>query len=183
MDAARVRLAKDANNKHMAQIEHHLLQDDGTVPNNPRLPLILYRQVLVPGDTHRIEQLFAANGWSNAWVNGIYPFHHYHATTHEVLGIASGSARVQFGGPSGPIVDVSAGDAVMIPAGVGHCRLSHDAGLIVVGAYPGGSDWDLRRANPADYSTGQPLVEKVADPPSDPILGADGPACRAASSA
>jgi uncharacterized protein YjlB len=183
LDAARVRLAKDADNKHMAQIEHHLLQDDGTVPNNPRLPLILYRQVLVPGDTHRIEQLFAANGWSNAWVNGIYPFHHYHATTHEVLGIASGSARVQFGGPSGPIVDVSAGDAVMIPAGVGHCRLSHDAGLIVVGAYPGGSDWDLRRANPADYSTGQPLVAKVADPVSDPILGADGPACRAASSA
>ncbi len=170
-----------ANPKPMPRIEQHLLQDDGTVPNNPRLPLTLYRQVLVRGDTHRIEQLFAANGWSNAWVNGIYPFHHYHATTHEVLGIAAGSARVQFGGAGGPIVEVEAGDAVMIPAGVGHCRLSHAGHLVVVGAYPGGSDWDLRRANPADYRSGQPLVAKVADPVSDPILGADGPACRAAS--
>lgn len=153
------------------QIEHHLLQDDGTIPNNPRLPLILYRAAFAPGDTERIENLFAANGWSNAWVNGIYPFHHYHATTHEVLGIAAGSARVQFGGPSGPIVEVAAGDAVMIPAGVGHCRLSNATGLVVVGAYPGGSDWDLRRATPEDYRTGQPLVAKVADPVSDPILG------------
>jgi uncharacterized protein YjlB len=96
-----------------------------------------------------------------------------------VLGIAAGAARVQFGGPAGPIVEVAAGDAVMIPAGVGHCRLSHASGLVVVGAYPGGSDWDLRRANPADYQSGQPLVAKVADPVSDPILGAGGPACRA----
>ncbi len=161
------------------KVQQHLLKDDGTVPNNPRLALTLYGQVLVPGDAHRIEQLFASNGWSNAWVNGIYPFHHYHATTHEVLGIAAGSARVQFGGPSGPIVEVTAGDAVMIPAGVGHCRLSHASGLVVVGAYPGGSDWDLRRANPADYQSGLPLIAKVADPVSDPIFGADGPACRA----
>jgi uncharacterized protein YjlB len=167
-----------ANPKPTLQIEQHLLQDDGTIPNNPRLPLILYRHALTPGDTQRIEDLFAANGWSNAWVNGIYPFHHYHATTHEVLGIAAGSARVQFGGSGGPIVEVTAGDAVMIPAGVGHCRLSHATGLVVVGAYPGGSDWDLRRATPADYQSGQPLVAKVADPVSDPILGADGPACR-----
>lgn len=95
------------------QIEHHLLQDDGTIPNNPRLPLILYRAAFAPGDTERIENLFASNGWSNAWVNGIYPFHHYHATTHEVLGIAAGSARVQFGGPSGPIVEVAAGRAFL----------------------------------------------------------------------
>jgi uncharacterized protein YjlB len=170
-----------AKSQQTPKVEQHLLPDDGIIPNNPRLPLILYRQVLVPGDTHRIEHLFAANGWSNAWVNGIHPFHHYHATTHEVLGIAAGGARVQFGGAGGPVVDISAGDAVMIPAGVGHCRLSHASDLVVVGAYPGGSDWDLRRATPADYSSGKPLIAKVADPASDPILGADGPACHAAS--
>jgi uncharacterized protein YjlB len=162
-------------------IEQHLLRDDGTIPNNPRLPLILYRTAIAPGDTQRIEDLFASNGWSNAWVNGIYPFHHYHATTHEVLGIAAGGARVQFGGPGGPIVEISPGDAVMIPAGVGHCRLSDESGLVVVGAYPGGSGWDLRRATPEDYRTGLPLIAKVADPVSDPILGDDGPARRAES--
>jgi uncharacterized protein YjlB len=168
-----------ANTKPTPRTEQHLLKDDGTIPNNPRLPLILYRKAL-PLGTERIESLFASNGWSNAWVNGIYPFHHYHATTHEVLGVAAGSARVQFGGSSGPIVDVTAGDAVLIPAGVGHCRVSDAGDLVVVGAYPGGSDWDLRRANPADYTSGKPLVAKVADPVSDPILGTGGPACSAA---
>jgi uncharacterized protein YjlB len=157
------------------------LADDGLVPNNANLPLIVYRQAFAAGDAaaeERIEAVFAANGWSGAWVNGIYPFHHYHATTHEVLGVARGTAQVQFGGPAGPVLDVAAGDAVMIPAGVGHCRLSAAAGLSVVGAYPGGSDWDLRRATPEDYRAALPLVAVVAAPPRDPILGSAGPACQ-----
>lgn len=157
------------------------LADDGLIPNNASLPLIVYRQVFAANDAaaeERIEAVFAVNGWSGAWVNGIYPFHHYHATTHEVLGLARGRAQVQFGGPSGPVLDIAAGDAVMIPAGVGHCRLSLATGLSVVGAYPGGSDWDLRRATPEDYRAAVPLVAAVAAPLCDPILGAAGPACQ-----
>lgn len=162
------------------QIETVWLQDDGLVPNNPTLPLIVYRAAFVAGDAaaeQRIEALFASHGWSNAWVNGIYPFHHYHATTHEVLGLAPGNARVQFGGPSGPVLEVAAGDAVMIPAGVGHCRLSPIGNLSVVGAYPGGSDWDLRRATPDEHRTALQLIAAVPAPASDPVLGPDGPAC------
>lgn len=152
---------------------------DGLVPNNADLPLIVYRGVFTPGeDEQSIERRFAANGWSNAWVNGIYPFHHYHATTHEVLGLARGTAQVQFGGPSGPVLEVAAGDAVMIPAGVGHCRLSPSGGLSVVGAYPGGADWDLRRTTPQEYRTALPRIAAVPVPASDPILGQEGPACR-----
>lgn len=151
---------------------------DGLVPNNAGVPLIVYRSVFASGDDEqRIEQCFAANGWSNAWVNGIYPFHHYHATTHEVLGLARGHAKVQFGGPAGPVLEIVAGDAVMIPAGAGHCRLSSSAGLSVVGAYPGGSDWDLRRTSPGEYRSALPLIAAVALPASDPILGSRGPAC------
>jgi uncharacterized protein YjlB len=167
--------------RKLPKIETVWLDDDGLVPNNPTLPLIVYRGAFAAGDADaegRIEALFAAHGWSGAWVNGIYPFHHYHATTHEVLGLAQGAARVQFGGPSGPVLDVSAGDAVMIPAGVGHCRLSFEAGLSVVGAYPGGSDWDLRRATPEEHRTALPLIARVAAPVSDPVLGANGPACQ-----
>ena len=165
------------------QVETIWLDADeiGLVPNNASLPLIVYRNAFAAGDAaaeQRIEALFARNGWSNAWVDGIYPFHHYHATTHEVLGLARGSARVQFGGSSGPVLDVAAGDAVMIPAGGGHCRLSEAAGLSVVGAYPGGADWDLRRATPADYRTVLPLIAALAAPARDPILGPSGPACR-----
>jgi uncharacterized protein YjlB len=162
-------------------IETIWLDDDGLIPNNASLPLIVYRRAFLAGDAdaeERIEALFAANGWSGAWVNGIYPFHHYHATTHEVLGLARGRVQVQFGGPSGPVLDVASGDAVMIPAGVGHCRLSPSVNLSVVGAYPGGTDWDLCRATSEEYQAALPLIAAVTAPARDPILGPDGPACQ-----
>ena len=132
----------------VAKLETHWLVDDGVVPNNATVPTRIYRGALPAGaDAARaIEAHLAANGWSNAWVDGIYDYHHYHATVHEVLGVARGTARVQLGGPSGPIVVLTAGDGVLIPAGVGHCRLGASPDLSVVGAYPGGADWDLVRA-------------------------------------
>lgn len=163
-------------------IEQHWLADDGLVPNNARLPLIVYRRAFdasgLPGMAAAIEAHFASNDWSNAWVDGIYDFHHYHATAHEVLGLARGVAQVQFGGPGGPIVRVEAGDAVMIPAGVGHCRTSGSADLSVVGAYPGGVDWDLKRATPANREKALREIPRVATPVTDPVLGRDGPATR-----
>ena len=63
-----------------------------------------------------------------------FPFHHYHSIAHEVVGCARGAAQLQFGGPEGPVVDVQAGDAVLIPAGVVHCRLDDKPGYVSVGA-------------------------------------------------
>ena len=166
-------------NNHAASsvchIEEHLLLDDGLVPNNPRYPLKLYRAAFAVGDhgaERNIAALFARNGWPGAWVNGIYPFHHYHATAHEVLGLARGWAEVQFGGPKGPRVTVEAGDAVLIPAGVGHCRIDGSDDLSVVGAYPGGVDVDLKRATPAERLASQPLIANVPIWPTDPVTGA-----------
>ena len=156
------------------KIERHLLTDDGLVPNNAHVPLVVYRAAFKAGDAgaeRRIEALFAANGWSGGWVNGIYPFHHYHATAHEVLGLARGWAHVQFGGSTGPIVRVEAGDAVLIPAGVGHCRIEGSANLSVVGAYPGGCAYDTRRATPEARVTALPLIAEVAPPERDPVMG------------
>src|SRR5689334_2856912 len=103
-------------------IEEHLFSDNGRVPNNPSLPLILYRGVLEtgPGAAALCEARFAANDWTGAWRNGVYTHHHYHSTAHEVLGITAGSVRVRLGGESGTIVDLRAGDVVVIPAGVAH---------------------------------------------------------------
>ncbi|MBS0244504.1 MAG: cupin, partial [Proteobacteria bacterium] len=56
-------------------ITPHWLSDDGLVPNNALAPLLLYRAGLPLGSAPAIEAHFARNGWSNAWVNGIYPFH------------------------------------------------------------------------------------------------------------
>jgi uncharacterized protein YjlB len=98
-------------------IEEHFFADDGRVPNNPSLPLIVYRSALETGPrcAAECEKLFADNGWSGAWRNGIYAHHHYHSTAHEVLGIAAGSVRVRLGGEDGTTVELHAGDVVVIP--------------------------------------------------------------------
>ena len=156
-------------------IESHRLTDDGLVPNNPEIALLVYRKAFAgssDGAANRIQAHFAVNGWSGGWINGIYDFHHYHATAHEVLGLARGWAEVQFGGPQGPVVRVAAGDAVFIPAGVGHCRLDGSADLTVVGAYPGGMDYDTRRATLAERLAALPLIACVPRPEHDPVTGA-----------
>jgi uncharacterized protein YjlB len=156
------------------KIEQHQFGDDGLVPNNPTMPLVVYRGAFATAADaeRRIQDHFERNGWSNSWVNGIFDYHHYHATAHEVLGIARGSADVQFGGPHGPVLKVSAGDVVLIPAGVGHCRKSSSADLSVVGAYPGGTDYDTQRATPESRMRSLPKIAAVPKPSSDPVLGA-----------
>ncbi len=106
------------------------------------------------------------------------PFHHYHATAHEVLGLAEGWAEVQLGGSSGPVLTLRAGDGVLIPAGVGHCRRAASDDLCVVGAYPGGADWDLVRAVPEARPAALAAIARVPAPASDPIEGGGGPATR-----
>ena len=80
------------------------LQPGDRIPNN-RLPLLVYRHVfnlLGSADgAEVIETRFQANHWSGTWRNGIYAYHHYHSTAHEVLGVFRGSATVQFGGDRG----------------------------------------------------------------------------------
>ncbi len=155
-------------------IERLPLKDDGVTPNNATLPLVLYRGALSAGDEAaetRIKQHFEANGWSNAWVNGIFDYQHYHATAHEVLGVAKGDADVQFGGESGPVLHVSAGDVVVIPAGVGHCAKRASEDLSVVGAYPGGMDYDVTRATPENHAPSLAKIAKVPPPPTDPVRG------------
>jgi uncharacterized protein YjlB len=156
-------------------IERLHFAPDGLIPNNPELPFVGYRAALdVAGRApeQRIIHHFAANGWGDAWINGIYPFQHYHTTAHEVLGIAKGRALVQFGGPSGPRLEVAAGDVVLIPAGVGHCRLDMSSDLSVVGAYPEGQSADLRRDNASDFRGAAERIAKVGLPRLDPVTGA-----------
>jgi uncharacterized protein YjlB len=151
--------------------------DDGAVPNN-RLPLVLRRGAVTPGrddPAAAFEQVFARNGWTGSWRDGIFPYHHYHSIAHEVLGIAAGRAVVRFGGEAGQDVAVAPGDVVVIPAGVGHKLQSSQGGLLVVGAYPGGSDYDLIRADPARIAEARLRTAKVPLPETDPVDGAEGP--------
>lgn len=154
-----------------------VLADDGDVPNSGH-PLIVYAGAIDPrvGDpAAAFEALFAVNGWGGGWRNGIFPFHHYHSTAHEVLGIARGEAQVRFGGEQGETVAIAAGDAVLIPAGVGHKRLSATPDLLVIGAYPRGQRADLMREGAEDRAAIRRRIAAVARPDRDPVGGADGP--------
>ncbi len=150
------------------------LADAGAIPNS-RLPVLVSHAVAGTESTGACATLFARNGWLGAWVNGIYPFQHFHSTAHEVLGIVAGGASVQLGGPDGPVVEVIAGDVLVLPAGTGHCNLGSTPDLTVVGAYPDGMWCDLRRGDPAERDEAIANIAAVPLPRTDPIHGAGGP--------
>jgi uncharacterized protein YjlB len=142
------------------------LSRNGWMPNNEHLPVLLYRNVMSS----------QGNGWPAQWRNGVYDFHHYHSTAHEVLGFAGGSARLMLGGEGGHEVVVRAGDIAVLPTGTGHCRLEQSADFLVVGAYPRGQTWDICRQAPDIKAIAR--MESLAFPASDPLRGADGPLTR-----
>ena len=151
------------------------LQDDGTFPNNARLPALIYRGAFPASPVEDVERCFHAHGWTNGWRNGVYDCHHYHSEAHEVLGCYAGSATVQLGGPDGPIVEVHTGDVVVIPAGVAHKRIEARADFKVVGCYAGGRDYDMNYGKPAERPRADANIARVPLPECDPVHGTRGP--------
>jgi uncharacterized protein YjlB len=166
-----------AQQRDLTKPEQFVFEDDGIFPNS-RLPLLLYRRELRADgkDSASIfEERFAANDWTNSWRDGVYPFPHYHSTSHEVLGVFRGSAKLRLGGDGGQIFDVAAGDAIVIPGGVAHQNLGASADFGVVGAYPGGRNWDLLRGLPGERPEADRNIAALPLPDNDPLYGADGP--------
>jgi uncharacterized protein YjlB len=139
----------------------------GAIPNHPRFPVLVYRSV----DADDMRRLFAEHGWVGAWTNGVFDFHHFHSTSHEVLGVVAGAATLELGGPQGEAFEVTAGDVLVLPAGTGHRRAAARDGFTVVGAYPvGQEDYDLLRE--ADGAARE-RIRAVPLPEQDPV-GGDG---------
>lgn len=155
--------------------EEYYFSDDGVIPNS-KLPFLVYKNAFSARNTagaEWLESTFKKNNWYNSWRWGIYDFHHYHSNTHEVLGVFQGNAKVMMGGPNGKEFNISAGDILVIPAGVGHKCISHSPDFTVVGAYPNGKSPDLVKEEPTKHSISKQTISKVPVPTTDPLLGKD----------
>ncbi|MEW5974243.1 MAG: cupin domain-containing protein [Acidobacteriota bacterium] len=151
----------------------HHLKDDGRIPNS-RLPLLLYRRALT-GTPSQVETWLQSNRWGSTWRNGIFGFHHYHSTAHEVLVVYQGTARVHLGGERGVIETVREADVMVIPAGVGHCKVDSSPDFAVVGAYPAGQTWDLCYGKDGERPQADHNIARVRLPENDPVFGVQGP--------
>lgn len=154
------------------QADKFYFTDDGKIPNS-KYPLLLYRDAFNLRNTKGaewLEETFASNNWTNSWRNGVYSFHHYHSTSHEVLGVYAGKALLHLGGEQGEKINVSAGDIIIIPAGVGHKNIESE-NLGIVGAYPEGRSWDLKKGIAGERPQADKNIAALPIPTTDPLSG------------
>jgi uncharacterized protein YjlB len=158
-------------------VETFLIGPAGDIPNNPRLPLIVYRAVLLRELTNAAacQSLFKRNLWGGNWVDGIFDYWHFHVTGHEALGCVAGRARVGFGGDGRVEADMAAGDVVVIPAGVGHKLIEASPDFTVVGGYPPGQSGDIARPGELSLERAAERIAALALPETDPVYGRQGP--------
>jgi uncharacterized protein YjlB len=153
-------------------VEHVIFQSSAWVPNNPDLPVLLYRAALQELDWSDFETAFAANGWTGIWRDGVFDFQHYHSGAHEVLGVASGDAELLIGGVGGHVFHVVKGDCLILPAGTGHQNLGASPDFEIVGAYPKDQYADIQTAAPTQAM--QTTISTLPIPDTDPVFGSNG---------
>ena len=110
--------------------------DDGIIPNNA-LPVIHYPNVIdLANCSDWLENTFIKNNWLNNWRDIVLPYDHFHSNTHEVLGLGWGNVSLKIGGANSQVINLSAGDVVIIPAGVGHYSVSEHCNYQMGGGIP-----------------------------------------------
>lgn len=157
------------------------LPRSGDIPNNPALPVVLMKGAVAPdAGPAATRTLLEENGWGGTWEYTVFDFHHYHPNAHEALVVARGWADLTLGGPGAETLRVEAGDAVVLPAGTGHCRVDAAPDFLVCGAYPPGQeDYDTLRAGDPWPDDLPDRIAHVARPATDPVHGDAGPLMQA----
>ncbi|MVA27286.1 cupin domain-containing protein (plasmid) [Agrobacterium vitis] len=153
-------------------VEKVIFQQSEWVPNNQRLPVLIYQAALTEAGSSGFEAAFSGNGWTGIWRDGVFDYHHYHTGAHEVLGVGSGSATLLLGGPDGREFKVSKGDCLILPAGTGHRNLGSSPDFQVVGAYPKDQHADIQTL--AATAEMQEKISSLPVPDMDALYGSTG---------
>lgn len=166
----------------MPQVSTHRFAAAGGFPNNPHLPVVIYKgaptAISAPEPealAHWFETIWPHHDWHPAWRWGVYDFPHYHSTAHEILGVFKGRARLRLGAAGGLTYVAEAGDVLVLPAGTAHQNLGASADFQVVGGYPAGQSADLLRGAPGERPAADQRIAAVSLPKADPLYGAAGP--------
>jgi uncharacterized protein YjlB len=149
----------------------------GLFPNNPKLPVLLYKKVIRPlhNDPQAILNLLANNGWRGGWIDKIYPFHHYHSNTHEVLVAVEGRCMVQMGGTGSENIEFEKRDLLLLPAGTSHKNSGASGDFLCVGAYPFDIEYDMNFGKEEEKLQATARIARVPLPETDPLYGKEGP--------
>lgn len=164
------------------QVSRYFIPAYGMIPNTSiqQKPLLIYHAAF-PSSTSAsaIEaHLQSISVVNPAWRYTMYSTSHFHSTSHEVLCISAGKAKLCFGHEDNPErVEpvVEKGDVIVVPAGVAH-RLLEDfaSGFEMVGSYPTGMDWDMCYGKEGDEEKVK-AIKELAWFERDPIYGEKGP--------
>lgn len=165
------------------RVSKHLIPAHGMTPNTSiqNKPLMIYHAAFGnKTSASAIESHLKSVGVVDPqWRYTMYSTSHFHSTSHEVLGIASGEARLCFGHEDNPDhveAVLKAGDVVVMPAGVAH-RLLDDlkGGFEMVGCYPKGCNWDMCYGKKGEEKN-VAGIKKLGWFERDPVYGDKGPA-------
>ncbi|QKX62314.1 uncharacterized protein TRUGW13939_09473 [Talaromyces rugulosus] len=165
------------------KVSQHQIPAWGRTPNTSiqNKPLLIYHSAFTASPSQLSTHLKEINVVVPHWQYTMYSQSHFHSTSHEVLGIVSGRARLCFGGEANPArVEpvVQSGDLIVVPAGVSHRLLEDlDGHFGLLGSYPAGKDWDMCygvESEDDDQITKDISQQAWFD--RDPLYGDDGPA-------
>ncbi|KAJ4262964.1 hypothetical protein NW762_006577 [Fusarium torreyae] len=165
------------------RVSKHFIPAYNFIPNTSlqQKPLIIYHSAFRrPVSPSAIESHLSSIGAvTPQWRYTMYSTTHFHSTSHEVLCISHGRARLCFGGEDNegrvePVVEE--GDVVVVPAGVGHRLLEDlDGGFEMVGSYPEGFDWDMCYGKKGEENKVN-AIKSLDWFRKDPVYGDKGPA-------
>lgn len=163
------------------RVSRHQIPAHNLIPNTSitHRPLYIYHSAFSSPSASSIETHLTSIGVvTPQWRYTMFSYTHFHSTTHEVLCVSAGRAKLCFGGEDNenrvePVVEK--GDVMVVPAGVGHRLLEDQGGFEMVGSYPSNVEgWDMCYGKKGEEEKVQG-IKSLKWFERDPIYGDEGP--------